>query len=71
MRVCDLNTMSATDMRCTNEEQRSCDEDDEVSILFDDNTSLKSSKRVLEAASPILKMRLKECRFRGSLRLSV
>lgn len=62
--------MSSPSKRRKLDGEFSGEEDEEITLTFDDNTTLKTSKSVLEEASPILKTALNDCEHGGSLRLS-
>lgn len=65
----DPDAMSSLNKRRKLDGESGLDEDEEITLRFDDDTSLKSSKGVLEAVSPVLKTALNDCEHDGSLRL--
>lgn len=62
--------MSTPKTHWKNDKQRGCGEDGKFTLLFDDNKSMGTFKRALEATPPRFQMALNECRHDGSLRLS-
>lgn len=65
-----MDTMNSANANCSDDGQHRGDGDAEITLHFDDNSSLKTSKSALEAAPPRLQTALYECRSGGSMKLS-